>query len=62
MKIFPYRKETDQELIRAAAAAYAEAPPAHNTRRNRFGQTLDRNATPSETSGRRPIDSTNIPA
>lgn len=36
-KLFPYRKETNEELIRAAAKAYEEAPPAHNTRTTLFG-------------------------
>lgn len=62
MTLFPYRKETDQELLDAAAAAYAEAPPAHNTRRSGLARSLSRNAHPSEVSSRRPIDNTNIPA
>jgi hypothetical protein len=62
MTIFPYRKETDQELLTAAAAAYAEAPPARNTRSSRFSRSLDPDLTPSETSSRRPVDSTDIPA
>jgi hypothetical protein len=61
MTLFPYRKETDQELLRAAAAAYTEAPPARNTRGSQFARTLN-HITPSETSSRRPIDSTGIPA
>lgn len=36
-KLFPYHEETDQELIRAAAKAYQEAPPTHNTRTTLFG-------------------------
>jgi hypothetical protein len=36
-KLFPYREETDQKLIQAAAKAYEEAPPAHNTRTTLFG-------------------------
>lgn len=37
MHLFPYREETDPELIRAAKAAYTEAPPARNTRISLFG-------------------------
>jgi len=37
MKLFPYREETDQELIRAAAKAYEEAPPTHNGTTSKFG-------------------------
>ncbi len=57
-----YRKETNQELLRAAATAYAQAPPAHNTRRGAFSRTLSPSARPSETSSRRAADNTNIPA
>lgn len=62
MKLFPYRKETDPELIAAATAAYAEAPPARNTRRNGFSRTLNPDATPSEVSSRRDAGDTDIPA
>jgi len=36
-KLFPYHEETNEELIRAAAKAYEEAPPAHNTKTTLFG-------------------------
>jgi hypothetical protein len=62
MTLFPYRKETDQELLSAAAAAYADAPPARNTRSSRFARSVRQGITPSETSSRRPADSTGIPA
>jgi hypothetical protein len=61
MHLFPYREESDPDLIRAATAAYQEAPPANNTRRSQFSRTLGHDK-PSETSSRRPVDSTNIPA
>ncbi len=57
-----YRKETNPDLLRAATAAYAEAPPEHNTRRSALARSLRRNNTPSEVSSRRPVDNTNIPA
>jgi hypothetical protein len=56
-----YRKETNPDLLRAAAAAYAEAPPEHNTRRSGLARSLSRNARPSEVSSRRATDNTNIP-
>lgn len=40
MKLFPYREETDQELIQAAAKAYEEAPPAHNGTTSKFGWAI----------------------
>ncbi len=46
MKLFPYRKETDPDLIRAAAAAYREAPPAHNTRSTSFTRSIGSAAAP----------------
>lgn len=42
MNMFPYREETDPELIRAAKQAYAEAPPTHNTKISLFGWTVGR--------------------
>lgn len=40
-----YRKETDQELIAAAEAAYAEAPPSRHGARTAFARNLGRNRT-----------------
>lgn len=60
--IILYRKETSQELLAAAVAAYAQAPPAHNTCLSRFGRSLPRGVTPTETSSRRRVHNTNIPA
>ena len=44
-----YRKESNPEFIRAAEAAYREAPPTHNSRTTGFARTVnraDRAATP----------------
>lgn len=40
MNLFPYREETDDELLRAAAQAYREAPPERNTEISVFGWTV----------------------
>jgi hypothetical protein len=42
MNLFPYREETDQELIQAAARAYEEAPPEHNPGISKFGWAVAR--------------------
>lgn len=44
MTLFPYRKETNQELIAAAEAAYGEAPPDRVTTRSRFARSLNSTA------------------
>jgi hypothetical protein len=51
-KLFPYRAETDPELIAAAAQAYLEAPPASNTETSVFAWSVGHRTVPVPVIGR----------